>query len=116
MDLNCLMWVVSLVVAKQKQLASSLMRHIRFYELRSAMEPPHFVKRLSKVVGGKWASIAHLWDLWDVGRIFAYDKADEEMEYHGQHSKLVHPKMDLEEHVQKMFFEECTAHQMEEVW
>jgi hypothetical protein len=45
-----------------------------FYELRSAMGPLHFVKRASKVVGGEQASIAHPWDLWGVGRIFAKDK------------------------------------------
>jgi hypothetical protein len=116
MDLNCLTWVVSLVVAKQKRLASSLTSHMGFYELRLAMEPPHFVKRPSKVVGGKQASTAHPWDLWSVGRIFAHDKADEEMEYHGQCNELVHSKMDLEEYVEKMFFEEYTAHQMKEIW
>jgi hypothetical protein len=28
----------------------------------------------------------------------------------------VHPKMDLEEYIEKMFFEEHTAYQMEEIW
>jgi hypothetical protein len=87
-----------------------------FYELRSATELPHFVKRPSKVVGGERASTAHPWDLWGVGRIFAYDKANEEIECHGQRSELVHSKMYLEEYVKKMFFEEHTAHQMEEIW
>jgi hypothetical protein len=116
MDLNCLIWIISLVVAIQKRLASSLTGHMGFYELMSAMEPPHFVKRPSKVVGGERASTAHPWDLWGVGRIFAHDKADEEMECHGQRSELVHSKMDLEEYVEKMFFEEHTTHQMEEIW
>jgi hypothetical protein len=111
MDLNCLTWVVFLVVAKQKRLASSLTGHMGFYELRSAMEPLHFVKRPSKVVGGERASTTHPWDLWGVGRIFAHNKADEEMECHGQRSELVHSKMDLEEYVEKMFFEE--HHQMQ---
>jgi hypothetical protein len=87
-----------------------------FYELRLAMEPPHFVKRPSKVVGGERASTAHPWDLWGVGRIFVHDKADEEMKYHGQYSKLVHSNMDLKEYVEKMFFEEQTAHQIKEMW
>jgi hypothetical protein len=43
MDLNCLTWVVSLVVAEQRRLASTLIEHMGFYELRSAMEPPHLV-------------------------------------------------------------------------
>jgi hypothetical protein len=38
MDLNCLTWIVSLVVAEQRQLASTLIGHMGFYELRSAME------------------------------------------------------------------------------
>jgi hypothetical protein len=40
MDLNCLIWVVSLVVVEQRRLASTLIGHMGFYELRSAMEPP----------------------------------------------------------------------------
>jgi hypothetical protein len=40
------------------------------------MEPPHLVTRSSKVVGGEWASIAHPWNLWDIERIFAQDKAE----------------------------------------
>jgi hypothetical protein len=68
------------------------------------------------VVGGERASTAHPWDLWGVGRIFVHDKADEEMEYHGQRSELVHSKMDLEEYVKKMSFEEYTTYQMEEIW
>jgi hypothetical protein len=38
------------------------------------------------------------------------------LECHGQSSQLVHPKMDLEEYIEKMFFEEHTAYQMEEIW
>jgi hypothetical protein len=62
MDLNCLTWVVSLVVVEQRRLASTLIGHMGFYELRSAMEPPHLVTRPRKVVGGKRASIAHPWN------------------------------------------------------
>jgi hypothetical protein len=51
MDLNCLTWVVSLVVAELKRLALSLVGHMGFYELWSAMEPLDFVPRTSKVVG-----------------------------------------------------------------
>jgi hypothetical protein len=113
MDLNCLTLVVSLVVVEQKQLASSLIGHMGFYELRSAVEPPHFVRRPSKEVGGEQASTAHPWDMWGVGRIFANDKAEEPhdgMEWHGQRSELVHSRMNLEEYVEKMFFEEHIAH------
>jgi hypothetical protein len=59
MDLNCLTWVVSLVVAEQRRLASTLIGHMGFYELRSAMEPPHLVTRPRKVVGGERASMVH---------------------------------------------------------
>jgi hypothetical protein len=89
------------------------------YELRSAMEPPHLVTRPRKVVGGERASIAHLWNLWGIERIFTQDKAEvppTRMEWQGQSSKLVRPRVDLEEYVEQRFFEEHTAHQMEEIW
>ena len=38
------------------------------------------------------------------------------MECHGQRIELTHFKMDLEEYVEKMFFEEHWAHQIEEIW
>jgi hypothetical protein len=119
MDLNCLTWVVSLVVAEQRRLASTLIGHMGFYELRSAMEPPHLVIRPSKVVGGESASIAHPWNLWGVERIFTQDKAkvpQTGMEWQGQSSELVRPRVDLEEYVEQRFLEEHTTHQMEEVW
>jgi hypothetical protein len=75
-DLNCLTWVVSLVVAEQRRLASTLIGHMGFYELRLAMEPPHLVTRPRKVVGGERASIAHPWNLWSTERIFTHDKAE----------------------------------------
>jgi hypothetical protein len=53
MDVNCLTWIVSLVVAEQKRLASSLVGYMGFYELRAAMEPPPLVMMPSKVVGGE---------------------------------------------------------------
>jgi hypothetical protein len=90
-----------------------------FYELRSAIEPPHLVTRPSKVVRGERASIAHPWNLWDVERIFAQDKAEVPqtgMEWQGQRSKLVRPRVDLEEYVEQRFLEEHTTHQKEEVW
>jgi hypothetical protein len=119
MDLNCLTWVVSLVVAEQRQLASTLIEHMGFYELRLAMEPPHLVTRPSKVGGCERASIAHPWKLWGVERIFAQDKAEVPqtgMEWQGQSSELVRPRVDLEEYVEQRFLEEHTIHQMEEVW
>jgi hypothetical protein len=76
MDLNYLTWVVSLVVAEQRRLASTLIGHMGFYELRSAMEPPHLVTRPRKAVGGERASIAHPWNLWGSERIFTQDKAE----------------------------------------
>jgi hypothetical protein len=103
MDLNCLTWVVSLVVAEQRRLVSTLIGHMGFYELRSAMEPPHLVTRPSKVVGGERASIAHLWNLWSVERIFTQDKAEvlqTWMEWQGQSSELVCPRVDLKEYVE----------------
>jgi hypothetical protein len=118
MDLNCLTWVVSLVVAEHRRLASTLIGHMGFYELRSAMEPPHLVTRPHKVVGGERASIAHPWNLWDVERIFTQDKAEvlqTGMEWQGQSSELVCPRVDLEEYVEQRFFEEHTTHQMDEI-
>ena len=119
MDLNFLTWIVSLVVAEQRRLASILIGHMGFYELRSTMEPPHLVTRPSKVVGGERASIAHPWNLWDIERIFVQDKAEvlqTWMEWQGQSSKLVRLRVDLEEYVEQRFYEEYTIHQMEEVW
>jgi hypothetical protein len=119
MDLNCLTWVISLVVAEQRRLASTLIGHMDFYELRSAIEPPHLVIRPHKVVGGERASIAHPWNLWGIERIFTQDKAEVPqtgMEWQGQSSELVRPRVDLEEYVEQRFFEEHTAHQMEEIW
>jgi hypothetical protein len=43
MDLNCPTWIVSLVVVEQRRLASTLIGHMGFYELRLAMESPHLV-------------------------------------------------------------------------
>jgi hypothetical protein len=105
MDLNCLTWVDSLVVAEQRRLASTLIGHMDFYELRSAMEPPHLVTRPSKVVGGERASIAHPWNLWGIERVFAQDKAkvpQTGMEWQGQSSELVRPRVDLEEYVETL--------------
>jgi hypothetical protein len=102
MDLNYLIWVVSLVVAEQRRLASTLIGHMGFYELRLAMKPPYLVTRPRKVVGGERASIAHPWNLWDTERIFTQDKAEVPqtgMEWQGQSSELVSPRVDLEEYV-----------------
>jgi hypothetical protein len=119
MDLNCLTWIVFLVVVEQRRLASTLIGHMNFYELRSAMEPPHLITRPSKVVGGERASITRLWNLWGVERIFAQDKAGVpqiRMEWQGQSSELVRLRVDLEEYVEQRFFEEYATHQIEEVW
>jgi hypothetical protein len=119
MDLNCLTWVVSLVVAEQRRLASTLIGQMGFYELRSAMESPHLVTRPRKMVGGERASIAHPWNLWGVERVFTQDKAEVPqtgMEWQGQSSELVRPRIDLEEYVEQRFFEEHTAYQMKEIW
>jgi hypothetical protein len=115
----CLTWVVSLVVAEQRRLASTLIGYMGFYKLRSAMEPPHLVTQPRKVVGGERASIAHPWNLWDTERIFMQDKAEvppTRMEWQGQSNKLVRPRVDLEEYVEQRFFEEHTAHQIKEIW
>jgi hypothetical protein len=40
----------------------------------------------------------------------------QDLECHGQSSQLVHLKMDLEEYIENLFFEEHTAYQMEEIW
>jgi hypothetical protein len=68
---------------------------------------------------GERASIAHPWDMECAREFFAKNTAEElhgRVEYHGQSSELVHSKMDLEEYVEKMFFEEHTTHQMKEIW
>jgi hypothetical protein len=62
-DINYLTWIVSLVVAEQKRLASSLVGYMGFYELRAAMEPPLLVMMPSKMVGDEEASIIHPWDM-----------------------------------------------------
>jgi hypothetical protein len=83
------------------------------------MEPPHLVTQPRKVVGGERASIAHPWNLWGTERIFTQDKAEVPhpgIEWQGQSSELVCPRVDLEEYVEQRFFEEHTAHQMEEIW
>jgi hypothetical protein len=38
------------------------------------------------------------------------------MEWQGQSSELVRPRVDLEEYVEQRFFVEHTTHQMEEIW
>jgi hypothetical protein len=76
-DVNCLIWIVSLVVAEQKRLASSLVGYMGFYELRVAMEPPLLVMMPTKVVGGKDASITHPWDMWSFGSFVTKDRAQE---------------------------------------
>jgi hypothetical protein len=112
MDVNCLTWIVSLVVAEQKQLASSLVGYMGFYELRAAMEPPPLVMMPSKVVGGEEASTAHPWDMWNFGIFVTKDRTREP---HGQNSEFAHSRINLEEQVEKMFLEEHTVHQIEDV-
>jgi hypothetical protein len=77
MDVNCLTWIVSLVVAEQKRLAFSLVGYMGFYELRAAMEPPPLVMMPSKVVEGEEASTAHSWDVWSFGSFVTKDRARE---------------------------------------
>ena len=38
------------------------------------------------------------------------------MEWQGQSSELICPRIDLEEYVEQRFLEEHTTHQMEDVW
>jgi hypothetical protein len=113
MDANCLTWIVSLVVVKQKRLASSLVGYMEFHELRAAMEPPPLVMMPSKVVGGEEASTAHPWNMWSFGSFVTKDRA---RELHGQNSEFAYSRINLEEQVEKMFLEEHTAQQMEDVW
>jgi hypothetical protein len=113
MDVNCLTWILSLVVVEQKRLASSLVGYMGFYELRAAMEPSPLVMMPSKVVGGEEASIAHPWDMWSFGSFVTKDRA---RELHGQNSEFAHLRINLEEQVEKMFLEENTAQRMEDVW
>jgi hypothetical protein len=113
MNINCLTWIVSLVVAEQKQLASSLVGYMGFYELRAAMEPPPLVMIPSKVVGGKEASTAHPWDMWSFRSFVTKNRAQE---LHCQNSEFVHLRINLEEQLEKIFLKEYTAQQMEDVW
>jgi hypothetical protein len=113
MDVNCLTWIVSLVVAEQKRLAFSLVGYMGFYELRAAMEPPLLVMMPSKVFGGAEASTAHPWDMWSFGIFVTKDRAQE---LHGQNNEFAHSRINLEEQVEKMFLEEHTAQQMEDVY
>jgi hypothetical protein len=41
---------------------------------------------------------------------------DRVQELHGQNSECVHSRINLEEQVEKMFMEEHTTQQMEDVW
>jgi hypothetical protein len=84
-----------------------------FYELRAAMEPPPLVMMPSKVVGGEEASTAHPWDMWSFGSFVTKDRA---RELYGQNSEFAYSRINLEEQVEKMFLEEHTAQQMEDVW
>jgi hypothetical protein len=84
-----------------------------FYELRAAMEPPPLIMMPNKVVGGEEASTAHSWDMWSFGSFVTKDRAQE---IHGQNSKFAHSWINLEEQVEKMFLEEYTTQQMEDVW
>jgi hypothetical protein len=113
MDVNCLIWIVSLVVAEHKRLASSLVGYMGFYELRAAMEPPPLVMMPNKVVGGEEASTAHPWDMWSFGSFVTKNRA---RELHGQNSEFAYSRINLEEQVKKMFQEEYTVQQMEDVW
>jgi hypothetical protein len=113
MDVNCLTWIVSLVVAEQKWLASSFVGYMGFYELRAAMEPPPLVMMPSKVVEGEEASITHPWDMWSFGSFVTKDRA---RELHGHNSEFAHSRINLKEKVEKMFLDEHTAQQMEDVW
>jgi hypothetical protein len=113
MDVNYLTWIVSLMVAEQKRLASSLVGYMGFYELRAAMKPPPLVMRPSKVVRGEEASTTHPWDMWSFGSFVTKDRA---RELYGQNSEFAHSRINLEEQVEKMFLEEHTAQQMEDVW
>jgi hypothetical protein len=90
MDVNYLTWIVSLVVAEQKRLASSLVGYMGFYELKAAMEPPPLVMMPSKVVGGEEDSTAHPWDMWSFGSFVTKDRA---RELHGQNSEFAHSRM-----------------------
>jgi hypothetical protein len=112
MGVNYLTWIVSLVVPEQKQFASSLIGYIGFYELRAAMEPPLLVIMPSKVVGSEEASTAHPYDMWSFRSFVTKDRA---WELHGQNSEFAHSRINLEEQVKKMFLEEHTAQQMEDV-
>jgi hypothetical protein len=94
MDVNCMTWIVSLVVAEQKRLVSSLVDYMGFYELRAAMEPPPLVMMPSKVVGGKEAITAHPWDMWSFGSFVTKDRA---RELHGQNSEFAYSRINLEE-------------------
>jgi hypothetical protein len=94
MDANCLTWIVSLVVAEQKRLASSLVGYMGFHELRAAMEPPSLVMMPSKVVGGEEASTTNPWDMWSFGSFVTKDRAQK---LHGQNSEFTHSRINLEE-------------------
>jgi hypothetical protein len=66
----------------------------------------------SKVVGGKDASTVHPWVIWNFGSFVTKDKA---RELHGENSEFAQSRLNLEEHIKKMFREEHTAQQMQDV-
>lgn len=72
-NLNCLTWVVSLVVVKHKRLGSSVMGYMGLHELWSSMKPPSFVKVTGQIARNKYAEIAHPLKNWGVSGFF-YDR------------------------------------------
>jgi len=75
MDLNCLTWVVSLLVAEQKRLASSVTGYMGSHELRAAGEPFATVRVIGQVVGGERAFAAHPWNMWGTANLFVTTKS-----------------------------------------
>ena len=51
--------------------------------------------------------------MWSFGSFVTKDRAQE---FHGQDSEFAHLRINLEEQVEKMFLEEYTTQQMEDVW
>jgi hypothetical protein len=98
------------------------MGYMDFYELRAAMEPPRIVGATRLVVGGEKAFVAHLWKMWDTRGFLPITNTvglpiqGRPYFWYGQHNQFIAPKMELEDHVEKMFCKELTSCQAKVIW
>jgi hypothetical protein len=69
MNLNCLTWIMSLIVAEQQRLAASLIGYMDMYEVCRPEEAPRTSGTPGSMVGGEHAMTAHPWNFWENANI-----------------------------------------------